>query len=321
MEYLVVPMLKSESSVQVWVGRWMDRGYPASYVLIAKNGTGFNQRRSWSSTAWDPIGMAGYGIPACRFRTFSFDLLPSTSTFVCYLEDGDGKTLAWATFETLPSNLRARTDSGSTQPSQQLRILLGSCFSWEDDDGAVGRTYQSLYDRLDKRPHLKLLVGDQVYVDQPPTWWILPKDTSSIRRRVNRAYYESWKRLRRMLPYGANVFSTDDHEYWNDYPFKPLRAWPALQDSSVRRRAAGITTTFAQYLQGVANSTRQYTIGKELSILVAETRRWRSESRFITAEGLDRINMWISRPRIPGHSRPGSTTAVGTLRRRPGDQS
>ena len=53
-----------------------------------------------------------------------------------------------------------------TFEEKPFTVLLASCFcKREDDEGAVGRTYAQL--PAGSRPDVKILCGDQVYLDDP----------------------------------------------------------------------------------------------------------------------------------------------------------
>ena len=71
-------------------------------------------------------------------------------------------------------------------------ILLGSCFAQKKDGaGNVGRTFALL--PSDVRPDLKLLCGDQVYLDAPSFWTVFPAVTEGeLKRRLLESYLAAW---------------------------------------------------------------------------------------------------------------------------------
>lgn len=135
---------------------------------------------------------------------------------------GRERHLREARVTTLPSTLPGKGEKPFT-------VLLGSCFyKPEDEDGLVGRTYHRLPD--DRRPDIKFLCGDQVYLDNP--WWetTLKYNGGNLRRGLFRAmlfqkYMDNWTQIvgedagfRQLLKDGANYFCSDDHEFWNNAP-------------------------------------------------------------------------------------------------------
>ena len=291
MTYMIVPHVRSESSVSIWVGRWVRGRRPAAYELVVRSTGGYEEHRSWSNDQWVRIGEGEQGgVPGCQSRTYGFRNLPPNAAFTCYLNSGSS-TLATASFETPPDSLA----------NDSLRIMLGSCYSVDDDYGQLAASYESLFQRREWRPHLKLLLGDQVYVDQPAVWWSWPRSRREVMQATNRRYYKTWQSLEQVLTRGCNALTTDDHEYWNDYPFGPLRVpWVALQDTSNRNALKASSQLFARHAQGVDAPTRTVTIGDDLSIMIAETRYWRSSSGFTTPTALQQLKRWIRGLSTPG---------------------
>jgi hypothetical protein len=115
-----------------------------------------------------------------------------------------GRTLFW---RTLPHALPER---GS------VNLLIGSCF-WINDDreGHYAAAVRELVQR--EQPVLKLLMGDQLYVDVP---WPTQNPLGNIRRALAARYEEYWgdAAYREVLAACPTLVTCDDHEFWNDYP-------------------------------------------------------------------------------------------------------
>jgi hypothetical protein len=103
-------------------------------------------------------------------------------------------------------------------------VMLGSCyFGRQDPEGAVGRTYMNL--PAAARPDVKFLCGDQVYLDNPPQDFLNPfRSRDWLEHRSFKTYLDTWTQqtteggFGQLLKNGANFFSSDDHEFWNNAP-------------------------------------------------------------------------------------------------------
>ena len=128
--------------------------------------------------------------------------------------DGNGANdaedrLRSCSFRTLPAD---RPAAGST-----FNVLLGSCFYGpRDPHGMVGRTFAALPES--HRPHVKVLCGDQVYLDNPWyettfTWYRGNKKPGVFRKMLLDKYLATWTHspdedsgFNHLLGAGANYF-------------------------------------------------------------------------------------------------------------------
>lgn len=121
--------------------------------------------------------------------------------------------------------MRALPDELPGRDAQPLRVLLSSCFYRKNDNGELGKAVGWLRDKYP--PHLKILCGDQVYLDMPVSE-NLPRDKGPLGRRLLAKYLENWNDgvadspggYGNFLGWGANLFVSDDHEFWNNYPYR-----------------------------------------------------------------------------------------------------
>jgi hypothetical protein len=99
-------------------------------------------------------------------------------------------------------------------PDGELRILLGSCFYQPDDHGALATACAILRDQ--DRPHIRLHGGDQIYLDAGA----LPGGSTALARTLAR-YGTYWGDAAHSeyLRGGITLFTPDDHDFWNDYPY------------------------------------------------------------------------------------------------------
>ena len=98
-------------------------------------------------------------------------------------------------------------------------------FASPGSGGRVGKTYAALPNAA--RPDVKLLAGDQVYLDDPWYKFFLSFSRAQLHASFMDAYLGTWAQGRRsgeghgfahLLASGANYFSSDDHEFWNNAP-------------------------------------------------------------------------------------------------------
>lgn len=258
------------------------------------------------------------------------------------------RTLA-ATFRTLPDALPGMSTSG---PGRPFTVLLASCYSEDSDlalpvgrglwgeafraltgklrrgyvttrsavqrelvgitaRGNVSRRYQSLCEQVGE-PDLKILTGDQVYLDTP---LVLPMSAQSVRRRISRNYSRTWDKLGYFLSHGANICASDDHEFWNDYPNRPplLSNLPGLRGRDTRAEWDATARDFIRKVQ-LAEPVVTFDLGDDLSFFVADTRinrdvidRDRDDDpataeppRFMRPEDFEALISWIQGLRSPG---------------------
>jgi hypothetical protein len=237
---------------------------------------------------WERLGPAGF----TQVRVV--DGLEAGSEYHVSLRNS-AESVAEATFLTLPNEL-------------PYTVLLGSCFWWEaDPNRTASEYYKRLHDNPNERPHTKLLVGDQVYIDQPPSEWVRRKGSEELDQFIRQRYLASWAQATQLFSLGglgAHIFITDDHEWWNNYPNPPLPAiWPALSRESYRNSVDGICRKYIELFQRVRPVT-SFTIGSppQLSVFVADTRinREQGTGRFMSEADMDQLVDWLATLRSPG---------------------
>lgn len=230
------------------------------------------------------------------------ELLPRQFYEIRLQLDPDDHLLTQCTFETLPPDLHITGETN--QFHRPFVVLLGSCFYQPEDQG-VENALERLLQGPVPVPNMKFLMGDQVYVDQPPTFFI-GVGSKQIRAHVTDQYIRSWTKLGMLIRSGLNVLTTDDHEFWNNYPNTPLAPWGKLNTSpNTRDVMRKVTTAFVHDVQNVKETT-SFNIGPpeapQLSFLVVDTRmnRSRGGARFVREEVLETIEKWIEKLKCPG---------------------
>lgn len=179
--------------------------------------------------------------------------------------------------------------------SRPLRVVLGSCFEPTDS-----RQLKQALDHLEgPRPDIKLLCGDQVYLD--PTW---PRSRTwgkaGHAQRTLGIYRETWKdpNFSALLKCGTNVFCPDDHDLWDNYT---LDIDPSQQERE--RFAKGAIRAFQ-----CDAPLQRFNVGP-LRFLVVDTRQERTDPhhttkkstpQFVDAEILEQVISWVECADGPG---------------------
>jgi hypothetical protein len=180
-------------------------------------------------------------------------------------------------------------------------MLLGTCFAQhEDSDGKVGNAFFHM--PQSRSPDIKLLAGDQVYLDSP--WWkyLMQHSNDSLRDSFLEKYTSTWGQadgFARLLADGANYFCSDDHEYWNNAP----NAGTYVADTWGEEGRTWWWKTASQ-LYGIFQAPReiQEISVPPLSVLMIDTRKNRDAVRgnFMLPASLARVEQWINALKGPG---------------------
>jgi hypothetical protein len=199
----------------------------------------------------------------------------------------------------LPPGLRIQPRADELANS--FTVMLGSCFHYLSDNGRVAAAYDTIWNEM--RPHLKFLVGDQVYVDLPVSDYAFRLSTEWLWYFLLSKYRESWAdELLPVLRQGLNCCLSDDHEYFNNYPETPAYI-PALGVAAYRETWSEAARSLFRNVQTVRpNPGFQFSLGDSLSFYVLDTRynRTRGNNLFVAADELDRLEAWVNGLQCPG---------------------
>jgi hypothetical protein len=186
-----------------------------------------------------------------------------------------------------------------------LTIMLGSCFcAAEDRIGRVGRRFATLPGAL--VPDLKLLCGDQVYLDAPFHQFLRPHSRQGLAETFLRRYHDTWTQsgddqgFRQVLSTAAALFTADDHEFWNNAPFPSfaVNTWT----SGGRRAWWDLSSAlFAAFQNPQSSAVRQVDVGV-LSLFMADTRVHRGGDRrtFLEPAEMQALKNWCGTLAWPG---------------------
>ena len=287
MAYLVVPHEVSASTATIWVGA-IDEPFDPSQVRLVSNRGDHPLPPAWEHWAGEE------GAHHLDYQRITIaGLQPSSPLALQLLVNGQPQADAGLT--TLPSQL-------PTLAEKPFIVLLGSCFCRrEDAEGSVGLAYTQL--PLAARPDVKILCGDQVYLDDPWAHFLWhTHDPPELEGEFFRNYRDTWVQepgFRDLLIRGANYFAPDDHEYWNNAP----NAASVIRDtwsSDGRQQWFTLARQFYQMFQNPAPITT-FTVNP-LSFLIADTRSNRKpdQSDFMLPSDLEVVAQWIQGLSGPG---------------------
>jgi hypothetical protein len=287
-----MPRQVTGSTAEVFVGAFGWNEPPPRLNLSIRHGP--NRMEDRVIEAWEPIA-GGRAAPIFCWTAALSGLTPGTRYDLSL--DGPEPTRAW--FETLPTALpRSRYGAG---PARPFTVWVSSCFHAPRAHPQLEELIERVTEDPALRPHIKLLLGDQVYLDFPQWRTFFLMGRGAIRAKLNRTYGLSWTHpaMARLLAAGATFTLSDDHEFWDDFPERPgplswrsRKHWKIWSDEALLRY---------RRLQGGAR-TRQLAVGNDLRLFLADTRIDRSEGnlRFMSDASMAELETWIKNLPCPG---------------------
>jgi len=301
--YTIVVHEVTTTSVKLWIGALSpSMGKPKNWQLLIKKADTIKKRKDEEG---DVISTESYGDEWLRpfdklnKRFYTIKTIQNLEPGVHYIiefkvrSEQKWQVLEKVFFTTFPEQL----PDISKKP---FTVGIGSCFYTEHDGGDAGQAYEALYNNEKLRPDIKFLMGDQVYADIGLGWY--PLDESDCQDRIADHYADSWKYLRSILRRGGTWMISDDHEYWNNFPFyegfNPYLITLKLNDS-FRKRWHNAAKTGVSVIQQV-QPVRTFDIGNDISFCVADLRMERSESGFLLQKSQAKLIAWINNLSTPG---------------------
>lgn len=287
----LVPHLVTQHTARLWLcARGVDRAELGSISLRVngidvpvpvKDWQGFPPR---GSSAWQPIG----AMPL-QYQFIDKGTLQPDRVYQASASLGDGEPVQ-ARFHTLPEQL-----GDETRP---LRVLLSSCYFTGNRRSRLASSLFSQLDRNGLRPHLRIWAGDQVYLDAP--WYEFATKSHSVAEleKLHSANYaRTWfadQGLNTILPQGANVFCTDDHELWNNAPH-PSATARDTSDPAKREAWWAMARALGQTFQGDTANSQRFRV-PPLDFFVLDTRVNRSGERLFSDTQWQQLRAWAAEP-------------------------
>jgi hypothetical protein len=345
--FLLVPKDVSARSLRVWIGKLDDAAPPHDLRLSVWDPASRTRvdEALLRPGDWKPaVYKDGFN---CWYREITLSGLPPGRQYSLVLaNEQSGADEAYAEAATLPSGLPAHVplerwdidrdpgarrtshvaDAAAAAPAQApadapyhpalapagqarpFKLFAGSCYARQHDNGRVARHYLRLYASITSQPDVKLLLGNQVYLDAPYYRGLLREMSGGYSRdrlaeAFLRRYGGTWTELAGLLSLGANCFITGEHEYWTGYPEETL-SLPGLFEPQRWSDWEILSTALRDAFQSV-RATHTMDIGSDLSIFILDTRRNRTrrdaaEPRFADPADLLALRNWVLRLRGPG---------------------
>jgi hypothetical protein len=284
MPFLLVPNEVKTTETFIWVGVINEPDDPAAFTLFT-NGAQTGIPDNWNNYT------TASGLNTIKYQLFRIVGLQPRTDHIFELFRGE-ELLATCSSRTLPESL-------PFQNEQPFTVLLSSCFcSARDEMGALGSTYLRL--RMQDKPDIKILAGDQVYLDDPALHFTFNTHSrNELEDLLFANYARTWTQSgfqtgnRAYLQDGANFFTSDDHEFWNNAP-DAATLIPDTFFQGGRDDWWAIASNLYRIFQ-TGSSRTLFDIGP-LSFFLADTRINRGPGRndFMSADDRNALEAWVN---------------------------
>ncbi|MFJ3485944.1 hypothetical protein ACIPL1_21490 [Pseudomonas sp. NPDC090202] len=138
-------------------------------------------------------------------------------TFLAVTTHNDGAPGAPHTLRVFYKNSPGNLAYSRTLPSTAdgLKVVVASCYYDGNNRLLANAPLPQTYLNIQNTPHVKVLSGDQIYLDLE-FWGLVPAPLDNTWQRYEEQWYES--RFLAWMSRGGNLCIADDHEFWNNYP-------------------------------------------------------------------------------------------------------
>jgi hypothetical protein len=289
-DFVVIPRGVTQDDAEVWIGAFGPPPPAGNYTLSVESPDGDPPQVKHLAGGWRRV--IGDGEDTLHDFKKSVNLTAGHA-YQATLTGPGGETLARAEFEALPAAVPPVGERPFT-------VLIGSCFYFENKASQLGPAVGRLRG-LAFRPHLNLLLGDQVYLD-PPRVSGPSLSTAALRRKLLRVYRETFAAptsgLAQLVATAGNYFTADDHEFWNNYPHRALQ----VLDTLLGNREAWKTSATDLYRAVQAPSLPVQFDVPPLSFFVADTRADRQPDgkTLMKPQHLAALEDWVAGLTGPG---------------------
>lgn len=299
MPFLLVPHETLAGEIHLWIAVINEPDDPASLTLTTNNAP------TTIPNTWHPKYTTRSGKNWITYQTIRVQGLQPAKEYFFQLFRG-AEHLTTCTARTLPEDLPFATEKPFT-------VLLSSCFCVGNEKSkAIGNTLFFLSE-MDK-PDIKILSGDQVYLDAPWTNFAATRHTYNELEDLHFSnYLRTWNQEgaffgnRHFLQNGANFFTADDHELWNNAPNNATAVWDT-HFAQGRADWLEIAIKLLDIFQGIrqaqppgtpnrdlGKATSQFDVGP-LKFFIADTRVNRNPGvgDFMLPQDLANLQMWVN---------------------------
>jgi phosphodiesterase/alkaline phosphatase D-like protein len=286
MPFLMVPREVTATDAIIWVGvvNETDPADPAT-LGFRSNGVDLILPPAWQTFTTQS------GNNAIRYIVFNLPGLQPRTDYLLELFRGPD-LVASGRVRTLPAELPAVGE-------QPFTVMLASCFcSRISGSASIGSTYLNL--TMPDRPDVKILCGDQVYLDDPALHFTFNTHSAQdLEDLLFSNYLRTWTQTgvpggnQQVLSDGANFFTADDHEFWNNAP-NFASFIPDTFKQSGRNTWWGIASTLLRIFQ-TDRSVKRFAVGP-VSFFLADTRVNRAPGKndFMSLADLNELQAWVN---------------------------
>jgi hypothetical protein len=263
------PQATRPGAIRLWVGVWDTEAPPP--VTLSVNDAPANAR---VVKAMAPIrdGIAGpAGAPFNHRAVLEVaGLAPDSPHRVRVVA---GESACDLSVRTLPERIPDVLDG-------TFNILLCSCYYQpEDASGLVG----AIVSQIMRRPHITLMMGDQVYGDLP---LLASFGADSAARELSQKYRRNWASERlgpgglgKVLAAAPAICVADDHEFWNNFPFSQSQLPPTWTEAGRNAWKRAATELYEDFQLGDAKAGDAQRVDVEpLKLLCLDTRSCRDDA-------------------------------------------
>ena len=215
------PQANSSGQIQIWVGMFGVAAQPQQPTFT------INEQPSVPQPGGPPQAIRDGS--AQNYRAV-YSLQPTGAGPYRISVQAGGEKCDFMT-DVLPSELPVNLDGS-------FNILLCSCYYQpRDDRGLLG----DIVSQIKIQPHLTVMAGDQIYGDLPLRGLKPPRSAQEIRADLGAKYLHNWASstlgtpgLASLLTRAPVVCVPDDHEFWNNYPFRQAQIPDTLSEDSFK---------------------------------------------------------------------------------------
>lgn len=293
MNVVLHPRAAPSDRLRVWAGAFQATAAPTLKWFLDDVETVPVSLREISSVRGDNILLQNSS-PEDQPRAFAgvyefTGLQPDTLHTITVEADGVRESIE---VRTLLSEVPALLDGS-------FNVLLVSCFHQNEDPGGFAGTIVEQL-KATSKPHLTLLMGDQVYLDLP-TLQDFDDDTAWLAKKFEDDYTTNWAvspGYSRVLAAAPSISIPDDHEFWNNYPHLSPIVFNTLTAGGRQRWREAALTLYEGFQLPYPASLGQPTIIEvpPLSFFLPDMRSLRDEDRKFTMndEAYEKMEEWVT---------------------------
>jgi hypothetical protein len=168
--------------------------------------------------------------PVCNLPGVATETRTYTGIYDLRLSGSVSRQLSVALSTGQSASTSLRVLPPSLPLAGRFDVLLASCFYAPEANADLNKTLRQARDALPRRsdgslgPDCSFFMGDQVYLDNPLSEDV-PETAAGAFALFESKYRKNWSvGLAELLQAGPAIHLSDDHEFWNNYPFPYLLA-------------------------------------------------------------------------------------------------